>query len=115
MSRSKSHVLSAILKYGYSKFSVEILEYCSPEECIKREQHFIDLLNPSYNLKRKAGSSLGYKHGEETLANMSKAKKGEANPMYGKNQITLRKLELGCLIFRKEDQELKDQENLHKK
>lgn len=85
MSRSKSHVLSAILKYGYSKFSVEILEYCSPEECIKREQHFIDLLKPSFNLKRKAGSSLGYKHGEETLTNMSKAKKGETNPMYGKN------------------------------
>ena len=78
-------IYKAILKHGYSNFRLEILEYCAPEECIKREQHFIDLLKPSFNLKRKAGSSLSYKHGEETLTNMSKAKKGETNPMYGKN------------------------------
>jgi hypothetical protein len=50
LNRSKSHILKAILKYGYSKFSIEILEYCSPEICIEREQYYIDLLNPEYNI-----------------------------------------------------------------
>lgn len=30
LQRSKSHILNALLKYGYSKFSLEILEYSSP-------------------------------------------------------------------------------------
>ena len=30
--RNKSlYICSALLKYGYSKFSLEILEYCEPE------------------------------------------------------------------------------------
>jgi group I intron endonuclease len=76
--------LNAILKYGYSKFSIEILEYCFPEKCIKREQYYIDLLNPEYNILKKAGSSFGHKHGEETRVKMSNAKRGENNSMFGK-------------------------------
>lgn len=72
--------MKAILKYGYSKFSIEILEYCSPEKCIEREQYYIDLLNPKYNILKKAGSSFGYKHAEETRAKMSNIKRGETNP-----------------------------------
>lgn len=40
----------ALLKYGYAKFSLEILEYCKPEDCIKKEQYYIDLLIPEYNI-----------------------------------------------------------------
>lgn len=84
LNRSKSRILNAILKYGYSKFSIEILEYCSPEKCIEREQYYIDLLNPEYNILKKAGSSFGHKHGEETRVKMSSVKRGETNPMFGK-------------------------------
>lgn len=43
LNRNKNMVISrALLKYGYSGFSVEILEYCTPEECIKIEQYFLD-------------------------------------------------------------------------
>ena len=76
-SKSKSRILSAILKYGYSKFSLEILEYCDPEKCIEREQFFLDLLNPEYNVLKIAGSSLGYKHTEETRAKISSSKTGQ--------------------------------------
>lgn len=55
------------------------------EECIKREQYYIDLLNPEYNLKKKADSSFGYKYTKETRVKMSEAKKGEKNHIYGKN------------------------------
>ncbi len=59
---------NALLKYGYSNFSLEILEYCDLENVIEREQYYLDLLKPEYNILKTAGSSLGYKHTEKTLA-----------------------------------------------
>jgi hypothetical protein len=87
-------ICRALLKYGYSGFSLEILEYCEPENVIKREQHYIDLLNPEYNILKIAGSMLGFRQSEESRAKMSAAAKkidhpgrfktGENNPMFGK-------------------------------
>lgn len=57
----------ALLKYGYSKFKLDILEYCDPKELAKREQHYMDHLYPEYNVLKTAYSSLGYKHTEKTL------------------------------------------------
>ena len=37
-------IYKALLKYGYSGFQLEILEYCKPEDAIEREQYFIDLV-----------------------------------------------------------------------
>ena len=34
----------ALLKYGYSKFTLEILEYCDSSEIIFREQYGIILI-----------------------------------------------------------------------
>ena len=69
--KTTSVISNALLKYGYSNFSLEILEYCDLSETIKREQHYIDLLKPEYNVLKTAGSSLGHKHSEETLAKLS--------------------------------------------
>jgi hypothetical protein len=60
------YIYRALLKYGYSNFSLEILEYCDPKDVIKREQYYIDLLKPQYNVLKTAGSSTGYKHTEES-------------------------------------------------
>lgn len=57
----------ALLKYGYSGFKLEILEYCSEGDLLSREQYYLDLLKPEYNIHRKAGSPLGYKHTKETM------------------------------------------------
>jgi hypothetical protein len=76
LKKGNSAIYSSLLKYGYSKFRLEILEYCSKEELICREQHFIDLLKPEYNLAKLAGSCLGYKHTKEARANMSAALAG---------------------------------------
>jgi hypothetical protein len=46
---------------------LEILEYCEPKDVIAREQYYIVTLNPQYNILQTAGSSLGYKHREETI------------------------------------------------
>ena len=67
------------MKYGYSNFSLEILEYCSSSEAISREQYYIDLLKPAYNILLVAGSRLGSKHSEETKAKISAAGIGNQN------------------------------------
>jgi group I intron endonuclease len=58
---SRSAIYSALLKHGYSNFGVDILEYCEPNKLITREQHYIDLLKPKYNICKTAGSRLGLK------------------------------------------------------
>lgn len=55
----------ALLKYGYSVFSLEILEYCEPEKLKSREQYYMDLYKPEYNILKFAGSSKGYFPTEE--------------------------------------------------
>lgn len=74
----------ALLKYGYSKFKLEILEYCSPEDLIEREQYYLKSLEPYYNILKIAGSSLGYTHSQETKDKMAAAKKGENHPCLGR-------------------------------
>jgi group I intron endonuclease len=62
----KRPISNALLKYGYSNFSLEILEYCDLYDTIQREQYFIDLLKPQYNILQVEGSSLGYLHSADT-------------------------------------------------
>lgn len=53
---------AALLRYGYSGFSLEILEYCDRDIVIEREQYYFGLLSPEYNIFKTASSFLGYKH-----------------------------------------------------
>ena len=62
-----SRIYRAILKYGCNNFDLEILEYCSKKSTISREQYYIDLFKPAYNILEKAGSCLGFKHSTKTL------------------------------------------------
>jgi group I intron endonuclease len=84
LKKGKSSIYSSILKHGISNFKLEILEYCSPAKCIKLEQKYLDFLQPSYNILKIAGSSLGFKHSDESRAQMSALNKGKNNPMFGK-------------------------------
>jgi len=70
LAKSNRPIDRALLKYGFSNFSLEILEYCNEDNVLKREQYFIDLLKPEYNIVQTAGSTLGYKHTPESLAKM---------------------------------------------
>ena len=75
--KSNMNINKAILKYGYSHFSLEILEYCKPNNILTREQYYLDLYKPIYNILKKAGSSLGYRHTYETKAFISSIKTGK--------------------------------------
>lgn len=65
--RYNSRIYRALLKYNYTNFNLEILEYCNKESLLVREQYYIDLLRPEYNICKTAGSLLGFKHSAETL------------------------------------------------
>ena len=86
--RNNLIISRALIKYGYSNFSLEILEYCDVAELLIREQYYFDKLNPKYNILKVAGSSLNYNHTKETKAKISEALKGvyvkEKSPLFGK-------------------------------
>jgi group I intron endonuclease len=93
LEKNKSYINRAILLHGYSLFSLTILEYVgisdlSKEEArnliLEREQDYINILKPEYNINPTAGSSLGALHTEQAKALISEALKGENHPMYGK-------------------------------
>jgi group I intron endonuclease len=90
----KSYIYNAILKYGHSNFELSILEYCSSDKCIEREDYYLSSLPHEYNILEKAGSRLGSKHSDDTKQIMSDAAKkidhpgrfktGENHPNFGK-------------------------------
>jgi len=43
------------------------MEYCLGKDVINREQYYIDLLKPEYNILKIAGSCYGYKHSQASL------------------------------------------------
>jgi group I intron endonuclease len=65
--KNKTPIHNALVKYGYSNFSLEILEYSNIKDVIEREQDYLNILKPEYNILQNAGSSLGFKHSEKTL------------------------------------------------
>ena len=112
-SRKELIISRALIKYGYSNFSVTILEYCKESDLDVKEQYYFDSLNPQYNIQKVAGGSskgliltdehkakiskslkgvyagdksywYGKKFSSETKALMSSKKKGELNHLYGK-------------------------------
>jgi len=79
-----SIIYSALLKHGYVNFKLEILEYCDIENLILREQHYIDILKPEYNILKAANSRIGYKHTRESRVLIGLKQRGENHHFYGK-------------------------------
>lgn len=73
------HLQRAYNKYGKDLFIFSVLENCDPDECIDREQYWIDTLNPYYNICKLARSSYGIKRSEETKRKIGLAKIGNKN------------------------------------
>jgi len=46
-------IYRALSKYGHSNFSLNIIEYCELSILNEREQYYIDVLKPKYNIKKK--------------------------------------------------------------
>jgi group I intron endonuclease len=66
-------------KYGEKAFVFEVLEVVDKKEnLIIREQHWIDILSPTFNLCKIAGNPLGVKHTDKSRKNMSLAHKNQS-------------------------------------
>jgi len=85
LQKSQSLIFKALIKYGYSSFSLEILEYCEPSKVIEREQFYLNLLSPTYNILKIAGSRLGSRLSDKTKELLRLVNLGENHPMFGKN------------------------------
>jgi group I intron endonuclease len=75
-SKDSFRISKALIKYGYSNFSLTILEYCNKSDLQAREQYYFDKLNPQYNILKIAGSSLNSKPTEKTKRKFSQTLKG---------------------------------------
>ena len=81
-------IYRSLLKYGHSNFSLEIMEYCEPSILIEREQYYFDILKPEYNICKKAGSSLGFKHSETTKSKMRIDNLGKRHTHETRNKLS---------------------------
>jgi group I intron endonuclease len=76
-------------KYGLDNLSFEIIEIVENKtNLIKREQYYIDTLNPKYNICLKAESPLGTKRTKKSKHKMSKAAMGRKHSKETKQKIS---------------------------
>lgn len=74
------HLQAAWNKYTKDAFKFEIIEECTINDLIEREQYWIDILNVvtnGYNKRKIAHSNRGMMYSEETKLKMSLAQKGK--------------------------------------
>jgi len=62
--KKNSIIYSSLLKNGYSNFKLEILEYCNSSILRDRENFYIQILDPEYNILNNVTQS--YKNIEES-------------------------------------------------
>ena len=71
-----NYLQNSFNKYGIENFEFSILEECTRESIIEREQYYLDkyktyIRKYGYNILEKAYNSQGYRHTEETLRLLS--------------------------------------------
>ncbi len=70
-------ICRALLKHGYSNFSLTILEYCEVYELLTKEKYYLKLLKPEYNIAKKPGAPMsGRNHSEASRAKISASMTG---------------------------------------
>lgn len=70
-------LLNAMNKYGIENFYFNILEECDKNNCEIKEQYWINLLKPKYNVLQIAFSPKGRIHSEETKRKIGLKHKGK--------------------------------------
>ena len=83
------HLQNSWNKYGEESFVFQVLEYCEPKVQFEREQYYIDLIKPEYNLTLNVVANTGHKVEEETKKKISNTLKAK----YASGEITTYKQE----------------------
>ena len=83
-------------KYGAAMFRFSIIEKCAPQDCLLKEQLWIDYYQAydrlkGYNICKIAGSPLGikWKHSEEAKAKISASRSGKRMSEEQKEKLSL--------------------------
>lgn len=89
------HLQQAWNKYGEAGFQFNILEICVAQDCIKREQFFIQKFNSSdgnfgFNICKESRSRLGVKSSEATRKKIGDANRGRKHPPSFAEEISKR-------------------------
>jgi|SRR5215471_645029 len=93
LKKGNSAIMNALLKYGYINFGIKILEIIEFEInksiseiksiILSKEQYYMDLIKPEYNINKTAGSNLGKIFSKEVRSKMSIAKLGKPGNKIG--------------------------------
>lgn len=73
LSQNSMAINRALLKYGYSSFTVNILEICDIKDLVTKEKDYFEIYSPEYNILKIPGSpsrGSGWKHSEATKEKM---------------------------------------------
>lgn len=80
-------IYRALLKYGYHKFKLDILEYCVLSILVEREQYYLDKLKPEYNILKTAIYLTGFKHNKTSIELIRASKLGRKRTEIAKSKI----------------------------
>jgi len=82
------YICRALLKHGYSNFSLTIIEYCEVSELLTKEKYWVKLFNPEYNIIQDptAPPMSGRKHSDKSKTKISDAQKGNTSGFKKGNQ-----------------------------
>lgn len=104
LARGESIIYKAMIKYGYSSFGFEVLEYIDlsglatdkqkSEVLEQAEQKYLDDIMPEYNILKFAGNNKGSVMSPETRAKMSAAKVGKVSHRKGKTMTDATRLKM---------------------
>ena len=98
---ANTHLQNSYNIYGKDSFVFEVLHYCNSRFLINREQAFIDMLKPEYNIRLVAHSNIGIKRSEETRKKISLALKGKKRDAAFKEKMSKIAKEAGYGSFKK--------------
>ncbi len=105
------HLQHAWDKYGEQAFQFVVIERVPPEECVEREQHWMDYheaRNGIYNICPVAGSNLGLKLTDESKERISRAKKGSRYPLRQKPTVLSKLKAFQRMTGRRQTEEVKE-------
>lgn len=76
-------------KYGEESFVFEVIEECEVEKLIEREQHWVDELNPHFNIRIECvATRLGVKRSKQTVKKLQPYRDLEKRKIYQINRTT---------------------------
>lgn len=90
--KDNMNIYKALIAYGFINFKLDILEHCEPSKLIEREQYYLDLLKPEYNILKFAGSPVGVKRSKNTILKLKAKALSRSAETQAKIRAHLKKL-----------------------